>query len=79
MTDDYDTAEKVEHTEKGYRLTVESKRGTGTRDQDKVSASLKTESLAEIVEERPAMVTTVVNTMSELRGFQPDETDDEGE
>jgi len=44
MTDDgYDTTEKVERTDVGYRLTIESKRGTGTRDQDKVRAELRTE------------------------------------
>lgn len=42
---DYDTTEKVERTDKGFRLTVESTRGTGPRDQDTVKAQLRTEKI----------------------------------
>lgn len=40
---DYETTEKVERTDVGFRLTVESTRGTGTRDQDKVKMEARTE------------------------------------
>lgn len=71
MTDEYDTTEKVERTDRGFRLTVESTRGTGTRDQDKVKAEFRTE-------EEPATPTVervaakVKDAMSDLRAHQPD-------
>lgn len=42
-SDEFDTTEKLERTDVGYRLTVESTRGTGTRDQDTVKAELRNE------------------------------------
>jgi len=61
----------VEETETGYRLTVKSTRGTGTRDQDKVSLVAKTESLPD-----PATVTEVCdrvrNAMNQRRAHEPD-------
>jgi len=77
MTDDEepaestDTTRRVEETETGYRLTVKSTRGTGTRDQDKVSLVAKTESLPD-----PATVTEVCdrvrNAMNQRRAHEPD-------
>jgi len=69
--------EKVTKTEKGFRMVVECKRGTDTRDQDKVKAELKTEEypgearLQELSER-------VTFTMANLRGFQPDKDDVDG-
>lgn len=75
-SDQYDTTEKVERTDRGFRLTVESTRGTGTRDQDKVKAELRTEEYPEY-EEYDTVVSDVKKTMSTLRDHQPDGGGDE--
>ena len=67
--------EKVERTDVGFRLTVECTRGTGTRDQDKVKAELRTETMPS-PDETEGVVTEVKACMDDLRGFNPDETDD---
>lgn len=72
---DYDTTEKLERTDRGYRLTVESTRGTGTRDQDKVKCELRTESIPD-QEEIQAVLFDVKDSMQELRKHQPDEESD---
>jgi len=74
---DYYTTEKVERTDKGFRLTLASTRGTGTRDQDKVKAELRTEEMPNLAEVDD-VITQVKATMSNLRDHQPDEdTSDE--
>lgn len=75
MVNDYDTTEKVERTDTGYRLTVESTRGTGTRDQDKVKLEARTE-------EPPArrdidlLCGTVEEVMNRRREHTPDEEEE---
>ena len=64
---EYDATEKVEHTEHGYKLTVTSTRGTGTRDQDKVKAEARTETLAELKNQRSDITALVRGTMEERR------------
>lgn len=74
MTDaDPDVTEKVERTDTGFRLTVESTRGTGTRDQDKVKAELRTETLQEALTREESVRDTVKRLMEERRKHQPDE------
>lgn len=73
---DYDTTEKVERTDKGYRVTVESTRGTGTRDQDKVKIELRTEEYPDS-KELIALNEDVKSLMNRRRNHQPDEDDDE--
>jgi len=72
MTDTTNTTEKIERTDKGFRLTVESTRGTGTRDQDKVKMEARTEGYPS-VELCKDMRTDVAEMMTELRSVQPDE------
>ena len=70
-----ETTEKIERTDVGYRLTVESTRGTGTRDQDKVKAELRTEKIPDgytIATVRQQ----VMDQMTALRAFHPDEDGD---
>lgn len=74
---DYDTREKVEKTDTGYRLTVESTRGTGTRDQDTVKAVARSEKLHELIEQRNAVTETVASCMNARRSHQPDAEEDE--
>lgn len=71
-TDEYDTTEKIERTDTGYRLTVESTRGTGTRDQDKVKAEARTETLQQLKEEKPRVLDSVTDALYKIRGVQPD-------
>lgn len=73
MTDvDFDTTEKVERTDVGFRLTVESKRGTGSYDYDKVKGELRTEEMP-TADETAAVNREVRQQMEDLREFQPDE------
>lgn len=73
---EYDTTEKLERTDHGYRLTVESTRGNGTRDQDKVKAELRTETHPS--EETIIRVCEDVKQVMEFRrGHDPDGDDDE--
>lgn len=75
-TSDYDTTEKVEETEHGFRLSVTSTRGTGTRDQDKVSITAKTEEYpCETVREK--VCSDVNAAMNAVRENQPDEESDD--
>lgn len=64
--------ETVEQVETGYRVEIKHKRGTGTRDEDTVSAVAKTESLDQLREERNTLRTIVVEEMERLREHQPD-------
>jgi hypothetical protein len=75
MNDGPDTTERVERVDHGYRVTVESTRGTGTRDQDKVKleARSETEPDSHDLERYSAKVEQVINR---LRKNQPDEDDD---
>ena len=73
---EYDTTEKVERTDLGFRMTIECTRGTGTRDQDKVKAELRTEEvpwLSDIEDVR----NHVQKTMERQRAFDPDAGDDD--
>jgi len=67
--------EKVTKTEKGFRMVIESKRGTDTRDQDKVKAELKTEEFPP-ADRIQTLQEEVTLTMAELRSFQPDQEED---
>lgn len=74
MTDDtsYDTTERVDQYDNGARLHIRSKRGTGTRDEDKVSGELHAETAEELDAKRDQLRETVVSTLRELRHTQPD-------
>lgn len=71
MTEDYDTTEKVEEFEKGFRLTVKCTRGTGTRDEDTVKAELRTEEMP-TADKAAAVNREVRQQIMDLREFQPD-------
>ena len=75
MSDDYDTTEKLERTDTGFRLEVKSTRGTGTRDSDTVKAELKTETLPSL-DEREQVTENVIQELRRLREFQPDGGDE---
>jgi len=75
--EDYDTTEKIERTDRGYRLTVETTRGSGTRDQDKVKLEARTETLQQLKEEKPRLLDSVTDAIYKLRANQPDSEDSE--
>jgi hypothetical protein len=68
----YDTTERVDEYENGVRLHIRSKRGSGTRDEDKVSGELHADSIEELEAKRAALREQVVTTLRELREHQPD-------
>jgi len=59
-------------------LQVRTKRGNGTRDQDRVTATLGRDSLEAIDEDRDEFIRMVKDTTEEVRAIQPDadEADD---
>ena len=76
MSDVNDTTEKVERTDTGYRLTIESTRGTGTRDQDKVKVEGRAETWEKLDSHRAAMRTAVTVEMDQRRLHKPDKEGD---
>jgi hypothetical protein len=61
-------------------LQVRTKRGGGTRDQDRITATLGRDSLAELEEDREQFIQMVKDTAEEVRDIQPedDAEDDDG-
>lgn len=76
MTDS-ETREKIERTDVGYRLSITSTRGTGTRDQDKVQAEVRAETLAGVLKDAEHLEDKVRHIMGARRADQPDEEDDD--
>ena len=72
MTEPETPEETIEKTETGYRLTVTSKRGTGTRDEDKVQATVKTRTLSDLLMEQNAIKELVTGVMNDRRSHDPD-------
>lgn len=72
-----DPTEKIEETETGYRATIKSTRGTGTRDQDKVEITAKTETLSQLEDELPRLENAVKASMNNRRAHQPDTEDED--
>lgn len=68
-----ETVEKIERTDHGYRLKIESTRGTGTRNEDTVKAEARTETLAQLQAEKDILRKTVVETLEKNREHQPDD------
>lgn len=67
----YDTTEKIDHTKHGFELTVQSTRGTGTRDSDKVTMVAKTETFPD-KDLRNQVHEAVITELRMLRDFDPD-------
>ncbi len=75
VEDEYDVVEKLEEFEKGHRLTIKSKRGTGTNDRDEVQIEYLTEDRPS-EEERMQVASDVTQTINYLRSNQPVEEED---
>lgn len=69
--------EEVEHTKTGVTLKIESKRGTGTRDQDTVKTEVKGKTIEEVEAQREQARKMVIEEMNALRANQPDEGGEE--
>lgn len=78
MSDEFDTTEKLERTDVGYRLSVESTRGSGTRDQDKIKAELRSEEVP-VANAVNDLVNDVQHAMELQRDHQPDEEEPDDE
>ena len=71
-TDDVRT--ELRENDDGFcTLQVRTKRGDGTRDEDRVTATLGRNSLEAVEEKRPAMLAMVRETVEETREMQPGE------
>lgn len=72
---EHDQTEKVVRTDHGIRMSVESKRGTGTRDQDEVTLEYRGEELPD--EETVTQLHARVSYLMDLRRrHQPDDTEE---
>jgi hypothetical protein len=52
-------------------LQIQTKRGDGTRDEDRIKATLRRDSLDEIEADRERFLAMIENTISEVREYQP--------
>lgn len=68
-----DPDQTVERTDTGVSITVQMTRGTGTRDQDKITAKLKAESLEAAEADLPRLREVMEDLAVDARGIQPDE------
>lgn len=71
---EHDTTEKVEQTDVGFRLTVESTRGTGTRDEDTVKMEARTEEYPDELL-RNKVASDVEEVMNRRRAHQTESED----
>ena len=54
-------------------LQVRAKRGSGTRDSERITATLGRDTLGEVEEQRERLVAMVRDTIEDVRSIQPDE------
>ncbi len=70
--------ETIEQTERGVTLKLEHKRGTGTRDEDKVKCEIRGRTFSDVMQRRTEAIDAIVNTMGTLRADQPDSDTNNG-
>lgn len=74
-TDDLRT--ELRENDKGFcTLQVRTKRGDGTRDEDRVTATLGRNSLEEVEDRRERMMDLVRTTAEDTREIQPEDAED---
>lgn len=69
--DDPEVTERVERTDVGVSITAEVKRGTGTRDQDKLTGKVKAETLEEARDDMDDLKEDMAEWAEDLRAIQP--------
>lgn len=74
-----DPDETVERTDTGVSITVQMKRGTGTRDQDTITGKLKAESLEAAQEDLEELKAELKDLAGYARKVQPDEAEGEAD
>lgn len=74
-----DPDETVERTDTGVSITVQMKRGTGTRDQDTITGKLKAESLEAAQEDLEELKAELEDLAEYARVVQPDEAEEEAD
>jgi hypothetical protein len=74
---DSDITEKVERTDVGVSITVQLTRGTGTRDQDKITGKVKAETLDEARDDMDKLKEYMEWWADDLRQIQPENGSDE--
>lgn len=67
-----DVTEHVERTDVGVSITAELKRGTGTRDQDKLTGKVKAETLEEARADMDTLKEDMAAWAEDLRAIQPE-------
>jgi hypothetical protein len=70
------TDETITERKDGVTVHIETKRGTGTRDQDKVSVTAHYDSLPEAFADRELLKECAEVMAYELRQIQPEEPED---
>ncbi|MDS0301359.1 hypothetical protein NDI76_21740 [Halogeometricum sp. S1BR25-6] len=68
--------EYVERSDVGVSLTVKLTRGTGTRDQDKITAKVKAKTLEDAQEDMETLREYVHDLAEEVRQIQPGKEDE---
>jgi len=68
--------EYVERTDVGVSLTVKLTRGTGTRDQDKITAKVKAKTLQEAREDMETLRGYIHDLAEDARQIQPGDDDE---
>ncbi|WP_336361768.1 DUF7389 domain-containing protein [Haladaptatus sp. ZSTT2] len=68
--------EYVERSDVGVSLTVKLTRGTGTRDQDKITAKVKAKTLEEAREDMETLRRYIHDLAEDARQIQPGEDDE---
>ncbi|QLC35460.1 hypothetical protein EFA46_014520 (plasmid) [Halarchaeum sp. CBA1220] len=66
----------VERTDVGVSITVQLKRGSGTRDEDKIKGKVKAETLADAQEDMDVLREYLHRIAEDARQIQPEVRDD---
>lgn len=67
--------EYIERSDVGVSLTVKLTRGTGTRDQDKIVAKVKSKTLTDAREDMETLREYIHELATDCRAIQPDQND----
>jgi hypothetical protein len=67
---------ELDRNENFCTLQVQTKRGDGTRDEDRIKATLRRDSLDEIEADRQRFLTMIEDTIEDVRTYESDEDDE---
>jgi len=72
-----DADEYIERTDTGISIEHQMTRGTGTRDQDKITTKVKQPTLGEALVDLEQAKTEVKKYLRDVRNYQPDSEEDD--